>query len=218
MSPSTARRRLIDADKIREQVKDAKQPDKEKRRKPTPPRDNSKEYMEKQTAEQTPMVFVTLDASLETTVVEPGRYRLTLLVDGEPTLVEKLTLQYHYKQVDAGTVAEKVGVDESVRSKGEAAPAPYRERHNPSNRDLWYARKERISVRITLRSGVVFTGMVEWFTNYEVKLDIGVRREGGGAGVILHRHAVLRVELLEEPKEEPKLDPPPDAEPKADEG
>ena len=50
------------------------------------------------------------------------------------------------------------------------------------------------------------------------KLDIGVRREGGAAAVILHRHAVLRVELLEEPKEEPKLDPPPDAEPKADEG
>ena len=106
----------------------------------------------------------------------------------------------------------------SASVAGEAAPAPYRERHNLSNRDLWYARKERISVRITLRSGVVFTGMVEWFTNYEVKLDIGVRREGGAAAVILHRHAVLRVELLEEPKEEPKLDPPPDAEPKAEEG
>ena len=196
-------------DKSKEQATptdDAAHPKQSKeRRKPGP--DVGKLYMEKQAEEQTPMVFVTLDGSLQTTVVEPGKFRHTLLLDGEPTVVDKLALQYHYKQVDSGTVAEKIGVDESVQAKGEAMPATYRERHNLPNRDLWYARKERLTVRFTLRSGVVFAGMIEWFTNYEVKLDVGIRREGGGAAVILHRHAVLRLELLEEPKDAPPSDP-----------
>ena len=43
---------------------------------------------------------------------------------------------------------------------------------------------------------------IEWFTPYAIKLNIGLRGEDGTASVILHRHAIVRLELLEEPKEE----------------
>ena len=168
--------------------------------------DVAKLYIEKQVAEQTPMVFVTLDAALHTTVVEHGTFQLGLQIDGAPTPVDKLTLQYQYKQVDADTVSEKVVVDEAATSRDSAPPSAYKERHHLSARDLWHARKQDIPVRFSLRGGDVFTGLIEWFTRFEVKLNIGTRGEHGTASVILYRHAVLRLKLLEESKTNPSPD------------
>ena len=57
-------------------------------------------------------------------------------------------------------------------------------------------------MRFTMRGSAQFTGLIEWFTPHTVKLNIGLRGEDGTASVILHRHAVMRLDLLEEPKEE----------------
>jgi hypothetical protein len=62
-------------------------------------------------------------------------------------------------------------------------------------------------VRFTVRIAAQFTGLIEWFTPYAIKLNIGLRGEDGTASVILHRHAIARLELLEEPKEEPRSTP-----------
>ena len=73
------------ADEPREQ-KDAKRPGGRSRKKqktwrgPRPMPDVAKLYIEKQVAEQTPMVFVTLDAALHTTVVEHGAFQLGLQI------------------------------------------------------------------------------------------------------------------------------------------
>jgi sRNA-binding regulator protein Hfq len=75
-----------------------------------------------------------------------------------------------------------------------------------SNRDLWVSRQQWIPVRLTLRAAAQFTGLIEWFTPYAIKLNIGLRGEDGTASVILHRHAIVRLELLEEPKEEQPSD------------
>ena len=194
-------------DKTKEQ---AKQPAKGKKsRKSRPMRDFSWHYMQKQVDTQTPMVFVTRDGEIRATVLEHGMFEHLLSVDGEPTPVEKLTLQYHYKQMDADTVAEKTGVDEAVRDKNEPTPLGYKQRHLLPNSALWKSKRERIATRFTMRNGAVFRGMIDWFGPYEVKLSIGPRGEDDTASVILHRHAALSVELLEEP-DLPSDDPPTD--------
>ncbi len=170
-------------------------------RAPRPMPDVARMYIDDQAEAQTPMVFVTREGELHATVVESGKYEHLLNIDGEPTAVEKLTLEYHFKQIDAATVAEKVvhdpGVDdENVRHRGRRV----------SNKDLWVSRKQYIPVRFTLRAAAQFTGLIEWFTPYAIKLNIGMRGEDGTASVILHRHAVVRLELLEEPKEEQPSD------------
>ena len=109
-------------DTTKEQVDDAKKPDKktspakanEQPRKPKPMPDVARMYIEDQTRDQTPMVFVTRDGELRGTVVQGGMYEHVLNVDGEPTTVKKVTLEYHFKQIDADTVAEKVAHDSSV--------------------------------------------------------------------------------------------------------
>ncbi len=163
-------------------------------------------YMQKQINLQTPMVFVIGDGEIHATVVEYGKFEHVLRIDGEPTPVAKVTLQYHYKALDADIVAEKIGVDEAVRDRNEATPATYKARQLISSGDLWRAKKRNVVVRFTMRNGAVFTGTMDWFTPYEVKLSIGPRGEDDTASVILHRHAALSVELLDEPK----LDPPSD--------
>ncbi len=187
------------------QAKDAVKPagksppskDKKKHRDPRPMPDVARMYIDDQAAAQTPMVFVTRDGELQATVLESGMYEHLLNVDGKPTPVKKVTLEYHYKQIDAATVAEKVVHDPSVD------PDNPRRSRRLSSKDLWISRKQCIPVRFTVRAGAQFTGLIEWFTPYAIKLNIGLRGEDGTASVILHRHAIVRLDLLEEPKDEP---------------
>ena len=196
-------------DTTKGQVDSAKKPDgttsaakvKKKPRKPKPMPDVARMYIEDQTRDQTPMVFVTRDGELRATVVQGGMYEHVLNVDGEPTTVKKVTLEYHYKQIDADTVAEKVVHDPSMDTEN-----PRRQGRWLSNKDLWVSRQQWIPVRLTLRAAAQFTGLIEWFTPYAIKLNIGVRGEDGTASVILHRHAIVRLELLAEPKEEQPSD------------
>ncbi len=195
-------------DTTKGQVDSAKKPDGKtsavkgkKPRKPKPMPDVARMYIEDQTRDQTPMVFVTRDRKFHATVAEGGKFEHILNVDGEPTPVEKLTLEYHYKQIDADTVAEKIGHDPTVDTDN-----PRRRGRRVSDKDLWVTRKQEIPVRFTLRAAAQFTGLIEWFTPYAIKLNIGDRGEDGTASVILHRHAILRREMLEEPKEEPPAD------------
>jgi len=196
-------------DTTKGQVDSAKKPDgktspakvKQKPRKPKPMPDVARMYIEDQTRDQTPMVFVTRDGELHATVVEGGMYEHVLNVDGEPTTVKKVTLEYHYKQIDADTVDEKVAHDPSIDTEN-----PRRQGRRLSNKDLWVSRQQWIPVRLTLRAAAQFTGLIEWFTPYAIKLNIGLRGEDGTASVILHRHAIVRLELLEEPKEDPPAD------------
>ena len=192
-------------DTTKGQVDSAKKPDgktsaakvKKKPRKPRPMPDVARMYIEDQTRDQTPMVFVTRDGELHATVVEGGMYEHVLNVDGEPTTVKKVTLEYHYKQIDADTVAEKIAHDSSIDTEN-----PRRQGRRLSNKDLWVSRQQWIPVRLTLRAAAQFTGLIEWFTPYAIKLNIGLRGEDGTASVVLHRHAIVRLELLAEPKEE----------------
>ncbi len=148
-------------------------------------------YIQKQVEAQTPMVFVTRDAEIHATVLEFGKYEHLLNVDGEPTPVKKATLQYHYKAIDADTVAEKIGAEDAALTNND-------HRSRVSNRLLWASRSMEIPARFTLRGGDTFTGLVEWFTPYAVKLNIGMRGADDTASVVLHRRAALWAELLEE--------------------
>ena len=196
------------ADTTQENVKDAKKSDgktppsmgKRKPHKPKPMPDVAKLYVQAQMRDQTPMVFVTREGELQATIIEGGTYEHVLSVDGEPTTVKKVTLEYHYKQIDAGTVAEKIGHDASANTEDLPETLLYHRDYRLSSRDLWVSKKQYIPVRFTMRGTAQFTGLIEWFTPYAIKLNIGLRGEDSTASVILHRHAVVRLELLEEPK------------------
>ena len=176
---------------------------KKKPRDPRPMPDVARMYMDDQAEDKTPMVFVTRDGDLQATVIESGKYRHLLCVEGERTEVEKLALEYHYKSVDADTVAEKIGHAVGMDTEGLPASLLYHKDFRLSNSQLWVSRKQHIPVRFTMRGSAQFTGLIEWFTPHTVKLNIGLRGKDGTASVVLHRHAVLRFELLGEPKEDP---------------
>ena len=187
------------ADNPKEHAKVAKPPQGEGKRGQRRRVDFAELYMRKQARQQTPMVFITGEGEIRATVVEYGTFRHVLRVDGEPTPVdvEKISLHYHYKQIDAGIVAEKIAVDEAVRAKNEPTPLAYQDRHHLPTSAFWRAKRRDIDVRFTMRDGSVFCGSVEWFTHYEVKLNVGMRDEEDAASVILHRHAMVQLELLE---------------------
>jgi len=200
MATDTTDAQVKDAEKIADKSPPSK--GKKKHRDPTPMPDVARMYIDDQAEAQTPMVFVTRDGVLQATVAESGKYQHLLNVDGKPTPVSKLKLEYHYKQVDADTVAEKIGHEVGVDTEGLPASLLYHKDFRLSNRELWVSRKELIPVRFTMRGSAQFTGLIEWFTPHTVKLNIGLQGEDGTASVILHRHAVMRLDLLEEPKEE----------------
>jgi hypothetical protein len=112
MSEDTTKKKVDSAKKPGGKASRAKV--KAKPREPKPMPDVARMYIEDQTRDQTPMVFVTRDGELRATVADGGKYEHVLNVNGEPTTVKKVTLDYHYKQIDADTVAEKVGHDPTV--------------------------------------------------------------------------------------------------------
>ena len=178
-----------------------------KHRDPRPMPDVGRMYIDDQAEAQTPMVFVTREGELQATVAKSGKYEHLLNIDGEPTPVSKLTLEYHYKQIDAETVAEKIDHAVGLDTEGLPDSLLYHPGFRLSNRDLWVSRKQHIPVRFTMRGSAQFTGLIEWFTPHTVKLNIGLRGEHGTASVIVHRHAVMRLDLLEEPTEDPPARP-----------
>ena len=140
MATDTTDAQVKDAEKTADKSPRAK--GKQKPRAPKPMPDVARMYIDDQAEAKTPMVFVTRDGDLHATVMESGKYRHLLCVDGEPTEVEKLALEYHYKQVDADTVAEKIGHEVGVDTEGLPASLLYYKDFRLSNRELWVSRKE----------------------------------------------------------------------------
>jgi sRNA-binding regulator protein Hfq len=150
-------------------------------------------YLEKQSRLKIPMVFELYDGvTIHCLVDKILKYEVFLKVGEEMRKVEKLTIKYFYKEGYAQRVKENIEVDEDVKESGIKPIKKRLERYHVDDKELEEARKDKIRVVVTTNEGDMISGLIDWFSKYEIKLMVG-----DGATVVVMRHAVYNFVRLD---------------------
>jgi len=153
--------------------------------------------MDKQIRDNTTMIFQTYDRPIEGVVVKRLTYDLDLLVDGEKERLNKLPIKYMFKKRDGEEIKKGLEVDDALRDKKLEPIKPRKERMQIDTRQLGFARQHRLPIHVTLRGGEVFTGLIDWYSHYEIKMSLTEE-----TSVVVFRHAAHHFELVGKPAPE----------------
>lgn len=134
------------------------------------------------------LYFAMYGKEIEAKVVKNDTYDLRLRHGGKVEVVPKLKIQFFCKADQP--VKDVMVVDADIKSKSLQPIVPIRKRYQLKDKQLMMARRHDEQVRATMRGGAVFSGKIEWFTQYEIKLLLSNESK-----VILMRHALLHVEV-----------------------
>ena len=153
-------------------------------------------YIKKQIQHKTPMIFGLYGlASNPSSQVAEGRilrgytYILDLLVAKEERLrVEKINLKYMYKVDDRFEIEPNIQTDTSVQQLALGPARQKSERHEIDEEMLVRCFKEKRMMTLVTRAGEVFTGHIDWFSDYEIKIRLDVVRKS----VVVFQHTLYR--------------------------
>ena len=148
-------------------------------------------YIQKQIRKKTPMVFELYGESIEGIISRRLTYSLVVVsVNGEVHHLEKLNIKYMYKRNEMSQVVQDIEVDAGLKAQGLISIVHRSERFQVDDRVLVRCRKEKIPVRLTLRGGEIITGVIRWFSQYDMKMLLA-----HGGNVIVFRHGLHRFEI-----------------------
>ena len=142
-------------------------------------------YVQKQIRKKTQMVFARYGETVEGIIIRRLTYAFDVLSEGHVRRIEKISIKYMYRRNQASQIIMHIGFDEALRSRKLAAIVPRFERYEVENHLLTRCCKENISVTSTLHGGEIITGLVDWFSQYEIKVNITNRN-----GVVIFRHGL----------------------------
>ncbi len=148
-------------------------------------------YVQKQIRRRTPMVFELYGGHIEGIISRRLTYALAVvLVNGEVHHLEKLNIKYMYKQDEMSQVVQDIEVDADLKAQNLVSIVPRSERFQIDDRVLARCRKEKNPVRLILRGGEIITGVISWFSQYEMKIFLA-----HGGNVIVFRHGLHKLGL-----------------------
>ena len=148
-------------------------------------------YVQKQIRKKTPMVFELYGEHIEGIISRRLTYALAVAsVNGEVHHLEKLNIKYMYKQAEMSQVVQDIEVDTDLKAQNLISIVHRSERFQVDDRVLVRCCKEKIPVRLTLRGGEVITGIIRWFSQYDMKVLLA-----HGGNVVVFRHGLHRFEI-----------------------
>lgn len=148
-------------------------------------------YVQKQIRKKTPMVFELYGEHVEGIISRRLTYSLAIVsVNGEVHHIEKLNIKYMYKRDEMPLVVQDIEVDADLKAQNLVSIVHKSERFQVDDRVLARCRKEKIPVRLTLRGGEVITGIIRWFSRYDMKMILA-----HGGNVIVFRHGLHSLEI-----------------------
>ena len=142
-------------------------------------------YVQKQIRRKTPMVFELYGGRIEGIINRRLTYTLVVLADGETHHLEKLNIKYMYKKDEMSHVVQDIEVEAGLKTQNLVSIVHKSERFQVDDRVLARCRKEKIPVRLTLRGGEIITGVIAWFSHYEMKMLLA-----HGGSVVVFRHGL----------------------------
>lgn len=148
-------------------------------------------YVQKQIRKKTPMVFELYGEQIEGIISRRLTYALAVvLVNEEVHHLEKLNIKYMYKRDEVSQVVRDIEVDTELKAQNLISIVHKSERFQVDDRVLARCRKEKSPVRLTLRGGEIITGIIMWFSQYDMKMLLA-----HGGNVIVFRHGLHCFEI-----------------------
>ena len=148
-------------------------------------------YVQKQIRKKTPMVFELYGEHIEGIIRRRLTYALAVVsVNGEVCHIEKLNIKYMYKRDEMPQVVQDIEVDTDLKARNLVSITSRSERFQVDDRVLARCRREKIPVCLTLRGGEVITGIIRWFSQYDMKMILA-----HGGNVIVFRHGLHNLEI-----------------------
>ena len=143
-------------------------------------------YILKQINFETSMFFVLYNrVQLPATVLEMTLSSLTLNSNGKEQHIAKTDVKYCYKDIDAERVQASVEIDDDVKAQQLTQLTADAQAPEIDTEAVQHARKNGVSIEVTLREGEIFRGVIDWVSPYEIKLILE-----NGSKVVIFRHAV----------------------------
>ena len=148
-------------------------------------------YVQKQIRRKTPMVFELYGEHIEGIITRRLTYALAVIsVSEEIHHLEKLNIKYMYKRDEMPQVVQDIEVDAGLKAQNLISIVHKSERLQIDDRVLVRCCKKKIPVRLTLRGGEIITGVIRWFTQYDMKMLLA-----HGGNVVVFRHGLHRFEI-----------------------
>ena len=148
-------------------------------------------YVQKQIRKKTPMVFELYGEHVEGIINRRLTYALAVVsVNGEVHHLEKLNIKYMYKRDEMPQVVQDIEVDTDLKAQNLISIVHRSERFQVDDHVLARCRKEKIPVRLTLRGGEIITGVIRWFSQYDMKMLLA-----HGGNIIVFRHGLHCFEI-----------------------
>ena len=142
-------------------------------------------YVQKQIRKKTPMVFELYGEKVEGVIVRRLTYALDVLVKGRVRRIEKINIKYMCKREQEPRIASRIQIDPELKRQNLVSIVRSSERYQTEDSVLARCYKEKIPVTLTLRGGELITGIIDWFSQFEIKIDLV-----HGKSVVVFRHSL----------------------------
>lgn len=150
-------------------------------------------YILKQINYETPMYFAMYNHErIPAFVLEMTLSEFTLNCNGTKKIVQKSDVKYCYKDIDAENVIAIVQYNDVIRDKQLHPILTQDEQYTIESQTIKEAQLDGNAIRITLREGELFQGVVDWISPYEIKLVLK-----NGAKIVVFRHAIYEFDVVE---------------------
>jgi sRNA-binding regulator protein Hfq len=116
------------------------------------------------------------------------KYEVILKIGDELRKLHKLELKFVVPEEHRERALAQLRVDEEVRSRDLRPQPRILDRYRLRNQDLFRCLEERTVLFITLLSGDVLRGIIDWFSLYEIGMALR-----GGVPLTTFRHAIYSV-------------------------
>ena len=143
-------------------------------------------YINKQIKKKTPMTFELYDGKISAIIIRRFTYDLDLLINGrERKRINKLDVKYCYKRSHESKVLSEISSDEEVKAMNLQPTENKAERFQIDDQVLLQCYRERTPVTLTMIGGETFSGMIDWFSKFEIKIEFPSRKS-----IVAFRHAL----------------------------
>ncbi|MCH8292932.1 hypothetical protein IH992_17720 [Candidatus Poribacteria bacterium] len=169
-------------------------------------------YFDKQVREKTEMVFIGYGETVDCTIIMGLVFEWILSISsggaqtsesgGESSLTQKSTHNDErdrrkktdfcccYKQREAEKVKATMVTDLAIVNQKLEPIIPRKDRYKVNDEILKTSRSSKSPITVALRTGQVFTGIVDWFARYDIALILS-----NGGKVKIFRHGLYNVKV-----------------------
>ncbi len=143
-------------------------------------------YIQKQIRFQTPMFFGLYNHTLlPATVTGFTKYDFVLQGEAESQELPKTDVKYCYKAEDAAGIQSIVHYNEEIKAQALKPIIQRQKRYSINMQAIVQARRARHTIEVTMLEGEVFRGIVDWVSQYEIKMILENESK-----IVVFQHAI----------------------------